>query len=40
MVLGNQNTLGLGTTTNDLVVVDAELMDLSHNNADKTYNKR
>lgn len=40
MVLDNQNILGLDTTTNDLVVVDAELMDLGHNNADKTYNKR
>lgn len=40
MVLGSQNTLGLDTTTNDLVVVDAELMDLGHNSADKTYNKR
>ena len=40
MALGNQNTLGLGTTTNGLVVIGVELMDLGHNNADKAYNKR
>ena len=40
MVLGNQNTLDLDTTTNGLVVVDVELMDLGHNSADKAYNKR
>lgn len=40
MVLDIPNIEGLGSTTNDLVMMVVELVDLGHNSADTAYNKR